>query len=154
TQPGTVVAVLTADCLPVVIADVAATVVCVAHAGWRGLASGVLEAAVSAVYERRGPDVQLQAWVGPGIGPSAFEVGADVRDAFADMPQAFSPSRVAPGKWWCNLPWLAEQRLRSAGVVTVVQSGFCTASEKEFYSYRRDGVTGRFATVAWLESAG
>src|SRR5690606_18130288 len=88
-QPGMALAVLTADCLPVVIADHAASVICVAHAGWRGLASGVLEAAVSAAYERCGPDAQLQAWIGPGIGPSAFEVGADVRDAFADMPQAF-----------------------------------------------------------------
>jgi len=146
-----VLAVLTADCLPVVIVDDAARALGVAHAGWRGLAAGVLEATVAAVRQRAGPGAMLRAWIGPAIGPSAFEVGPDVRDAFADMPQAFNPNVATPGKWWADLPWLAQQRLRKAGVVTVVQSGLCTVSDDRFFSYRRDGVTGRFATLAWLE---
>lgn len=148
---GRVLAVLTADCLPVVIADQASQALCVAHAGWRGLAAGVLESAVEAVRERAGPHSALRAWLGPAIGPSAFEVGEDVRDAFADMPGAFVPIAGKPGKWWCNLPWLAGKRLESAGVVTIVPSGLCTVSDQRFYSYRRDGVTGRFATLAWLD---
>lgn len=150
-RQGRVLAVLTADCLPVVITDHAARTICVAHAGWRGLAAGVLESAVEAVRERAGTDATLRAWLGPAIGPSAFEVGDDVREAFDDMPGAFEPVAGAPGKWWCNLPWLAGQRLESAGVVTIVQSDLCTVSDQRFYSYRRDGVTGRFATLAWLD---
>lgn len=153
-RQGRVLAVLTADCLPVVIADQAARTLCVAHAGWRGLASGVLEAGVAAVRERAGPGSALRAWIGPAIGPSAFEVGSDVRDAFADMPAAFVPVAGVPGKWWCNLPMLAEKRLQTAGVVNILQSGLCTVSDDRFYSYRRDGTTGRFATVAWLDGAG
>src|SRR5690606_16565750 len=127
-RPGQVLAVLTADCLPVVIADDAARVLGVAHAGWRGLAAGGLESTVAAVRRRAGADARLQAWLGPAIGPAAFEVGSDVRDAFADMPQAFMPNAAAPGKWWADLPGLAQHRLQKAGVVTIVQSGFCTVS--------------------------
>jgi len=153
TRRDQVLAVLTADCLPVVIADDASHALCVAHAGWRGLAAGVLETAVMAVRERAGPDASLQAWLGPAIGPSAFEVGEDVREAFPDMPQAFVRHVSTPGKWWCDLPRLAQMRLERAGVVTILQSGLCTVSDDRFFSYRRDGVTGRFATLAWLDGS-
>ncbi len=148
----TVLAILTADCLPVVIADRDATALALAHAGWRGLAAGVLERTVAAVRARAAHGAPLQAWIGPAIGPTAFEVGDDVVRAFdgAALPDAFVPRAGVPGKWWCNLPLLAQRNLQQAGVDIVVQSGLCTVSDNRFFSYRRDGLTGRFATLAWL----
>lgn len=150
--PGRVLAVLSADCLPVVLVDSHARVLAVAHAGWRGLASGVLEAAVAAMRARLSQGGQIRAWLGPAIGPTAFEVGEDVLQAFgADVPPgAFVPREDVAGKWWCNLPLLAAYRLRAAGVGQVVASGVCTYTDRRFYSHRRDGRTGRFATFAWL----
>ena len=154
-RPGQVLAVLTADCLPVVLADAHAAAVGVAHAGWRGLAAGVLEATVSALRARAREGSAVTAWLGPAIGPAAFEVGADVRQAFCDRDprsrSAFRPGHAA-GKWWCDLYALARMRLADAGVVDVHGGGYCTVNDAaRFYSYRRDGVTGRMATLAWLD---
>mgnify|MGYP001271631541 FL=1 len=155
--PGKVLAIMTADCLPVVIVAGEAGVLAVAHAGWRGLAAGVLENAVAAMGGVRGS--QVRAWIGPGIGPRAFEVGDEVRAAFsardASAQDAFVPTGTfddaGKSKWLADLPALAERRLRAAGVETVVHSGVCTVAHNDrFYSYRKEGTTGRFATLAWL----
>lgn len=148
--PGQVCAVLTADCLPVLFCDRAGSVVAAAHAGWRGLAGGVLEAAVDAMAV---PPDEILAWMGAAIGPHAFEVGEDVREAFlaqhADAARAFVP-QCAPGKWLVDIYALARIRLTHAGVLTVSGGGRCTFSESDtFFSYRRDGVTGRMAAVIW-----
>jgi len=149
-RPGTVCAVLVADCVPVLFTDRAGSAVAVAHAGWRGLAGGVLENTVRAM--QCAPD-ELLAYLGPGIGPRTFEVGADVRDAFLGAdPQArlaFTPH--APGKWLADLFALARQRLARAGVARVSGGGTCTYSDpSRFFSYRRDRTTGRMAALIWL----
>jgi YfiH family protein len=148
--PGRVCAVMTADCLPVVLADRNGRRVAVAHAGWRGLCSGVLEAAVEAIAV---PPAELLAWLGPAIGPDAFEVGPEVRDAFlrrtTDSASAFRAN--ARGRYLADLYTLARVALGRAGVDTTYGGGWCTCSEADrFFSYRRDGVTGRMATLAWL----
>jgi hypothetical protein len=147
---GQVCAVLTADCLPVLFCDRAGSVVAAAHAGWRGLADGVLEATVAAMQV---PPGEVLAWMGAAIGPQAFEVGDEVRAAFvAQQPEAaaaFVPH--APGKWRADIYALARLRLGQAGVQAVYGGGRCTLTEAEhFYSYRRDGVTGRMASLVWL----
>jgi len=153
--PGRVLAILTADCLPVVIVDEAATILGAAHAGWRGLVGGVLESTLARMAQAAGGSPSWKAWIGPAIGPQAFEVGADVRDAFladdAGNATCFVPRADVAGKWWADLPELAARRLRRAGVTQVELSGRCTVSEPErYFSYRRDGKTGRIATLAWL----
>jgi polyphenol oxidase len=151
--PGKVCAVLTADCLPVLLCDDTGSVVAAAHAGWRGLAAGVLE---STVAEMAVPGQQLLAWLGPAIGPSAFEVGEDVVSAFtASDAGAVSAFRArANGKWHCDLYALARRRLRALGVSRVSGGGLCTYSDGErFYSYRRDGNashSGRMASLIWI----
>ena len=150
-RAGRVCAVLTADCLPVLLCNDAGTVVGAAHAGWRGLAGGVVEAAVRATNE---PPVRLLAWLGPAIGPQAFEVGAEVRAAFlAHSPEAAAAFAVKEnGKWLADLYRLAELRLHGLGVERVFGGGFCTFNEAErFYSYRREKTTGRMASLIWLE---
>jgi len=148
--PRRVCAVLTADCLPVLFSDVHGRRVAAAHAGWRGLAAGVLERTVEALETR---PADILAWLGPGIGPSSYQVGADVRDAFvgddAGAAAAFEPDGA---RWLANLYALARKRLGRAGVRRVYGGTHCTFSEPErFYSYRRDGVTGRMATVIWIK---
>ncbi len=149
--PDTVCAILVADCMPVLFCDRQGTRVAAAHAGWRGLAAGVLEATLAAGgFDPR----DTMAWIGPAIGPTRFEVGDDVRDAFlandATYAQAFR--RHGETKWLADLPRLARMRLHACGVNDVVESGLCTASDAtRFYSYRRDGVTGRMAAVIWIE---
>ena len=147
---GAVCAVLTADCLPVLFCDRNATVVAAAHAGWRGLAGGVLEATLARMAV---PPAQVLAWLGPAIGPRAFEVGEEVRAAFvgihAEAGHAFQPAD-APGKWLADLYALARLRLAAAGVSAVYGGGLCTRSDARFYSYRREPVTGRFASLIWL----
>jgi YfiH family protein len=147
---GVACAVLTADCLPVLFCDRAGTRVAAAHAGWRGLAGGVLEATVQAMAL---PPEQLLAWLGPAIGPAAFEVGAEVREVFvAAHPQAasaFVPSRNS-GRFMADIYALARIRLAACGVTAVYGGGFCTVSDPRFYSYRRAARTGRFASLVWL----
>ena len=151
--PGVVCAVQAADCLPVLFCDRAATVVAAAHAGWRGLCGGVLEATVAALPV---PPGELLAWLGPAIGPEAFEVGAEVREQFlAADPAAALAFRdgAGPGKHYADLFLLARQRLRRAGVERVYGGGFSThADPRRFYSYRRDGATGRMAALIWLQA--
>jgi hypothetical protein len=151
-ESGQVCAVLTADCLPVLLCDRAGSVVAAAHAGWRGLAGGVLEATVAAMQV---PPEGILAWMGAAIGPQAFEVGDEVREAFvAQHPQAAAAfaSQPTPGKWLADIYQLARIRLAHAGVQAVHGGGRCTFSEADsFFSYRRDGVTGRMAALIWLE---
>jgi polyphenol oxidase len=152
--PGQVLAVMTADCLPVLLADDRGRCVGVAHAGWRGLAAGVIEATVEAMRGRLEPPARLVAWLGPAIGPDAFEVGEDVLEAFCSREPgaraAFHPG-PAEGKWFCDLYRLARMQLRRAGVDAVGGGDRCTFLEPEtFYSHRRDGITGRFASLVWL----
>lgn len=146
---GVVCAVLTADCLPVLFCDAAGSRVAAAHAGWKGLLGGVLQNTVRAMGEG-----EWLAWMGPAIGPLVFEVGGDVRAAFigrlAGAEAAFTPSG-RPGHWLADLYALARLALAEAGVVRVYGGGWCTWSDAErFYSYRRDGVTGRMASLVWL----
>lgn len=150
-KSGVVCAVLTADCLPVLLCDRAGTVVAAAHAGWRGLAGGVVEAAVQSLAVEPG---DVLAWLGPAIGPGAFEVGGEVRMAFMrsapEAALAFRPH--GDGKWLADIYLLARQRLARVGVTQVFGGGECTYHDHErFYSYRRDGVTGRMASLVWLK---
>lgn len=158
TLPDVVCVVRTADCLPVLLAATDGSVVAAAHAGWRGLAGGVIEATVAAVRLRAGREVELQAWLGPAIGPLHFEVGVEVRAAFlaADpgAAAAFIPGRDE--RWLCDLYLLARQRLAGAGIRNVAGGGHCTyAEEQRFFSHRRDvqhrgqAATGRMASCIW-----
>jgi len=147
---GTVCAVLTADCLPVLLTDRAGTCVAAAHAGWRGLAAGVLEATVQKLPVS---PKTLLAWLGPAIGPRAFEVGDEVRAEFlrhhSHASAAFVPSPNQ--RWYADLYLLARQRLIGCGVQDIFGGEYCTCEDsRHFYSYRRDGVTGRMASLIWL----
>ncbi len=149
--PGAVCVVMTADCLPVLLCDRAGTVVGAAHAGWRGLHGGVIEACVAAM--RVAPS-EIMAWLGPAIGPQAFEVGDEVRAAFvaADpgADAAFRPAGV-PGKWLADIYLLARRRLAALGVTAIHGGEGCTVAEPaRFFSFRRDGATGRMASLIWL----
>ena len=149
----TVCAVMVADCMPVLLCDTQASVVAIAHAGWRGLSSGVIENTIAAMGVKAN---DLLAFLGPAIGPAAFEVGADVRDAFlaadAAAAAAFTPHRE--GKWLADLFLLGGQRLARAGVHRIYGGGLCTFSDPaRFYSYRRDRTTGRMAALIWLADA-
>ncbi|GLR02489.1 laccase domain protein [Vibrio hyugaensis] len=140
---------MTADCLPVLLTNMQGTQVAAVHAGWRGLANGIIENALELFSG------EVMAWLGPAIGPKAFEVGEDVLQAFMDFDsqahQAFTP-RDVEGKWLADMSKLATQRLNKLGVTQVFDSGLCTFQDKDdFYSYRRDGVTGRQATFIWIE---
>jgi YfiH family protein len=151
TSSGRVCAVMTADCLPVVLADREGTRVAVAHAGWRGLAGGVVEATVAALG---GDPAALVAWLGPAIGQAAFEVGPEVRLAFVRRSAAAEGcfERNERGRLQADLCGLARLALASAGVGSVHGGGWCTAADRgRFFSFRRDGVTGRMATLAWLQ---
>jgi hypothetical protein len=146
--------VMTADCLPLLLCNKAGTVVGAAHAGWRGLADGVIEAAVEAMGE---PGENLMAWLGPAIGPQAFEVGSEVRDAFLHHDQiaaaAFTPSLLTEDgdKFLADIYQLARQRLQALGITQIYGGSFCTYTDRErFFSYRRDGQTGRMATMIWM----
>jgi YfiH family protein len=147
--PGVVLAILTADCLPVLLCDRAGTEVGAAHAGWRGLAGGVLEATVRAMRSAPG---ELLAWLGPAAGPASYEVGAEVREAFLRGDAAAAGCFVATraGHWRVDLYALATQRLRAAGVGEIAGGGFDTIADARFYSHRRDARTGRMATLAWI----
>jgi YfiH family protein len=149
--PGRVCVIQVADCLPVLFAARSRQSVGAAHAGWRGLAAGVLEATMDALGA---PAEDLVAWIGPGIGQAHFEVGDEVREVFVSAAPgdaaAFTPN--PRGRWQCDLTSLAERRLRRAGVASISIEGACTYAEAErFYSYRRDGQCGRMAALIWLE---
>ncbi|UTW11120.1 peptidoglycan editing factor PgeF [Marinobacterium rhizophilum] len=148
-QPGLACVVMTADCLPVFFSD--GCKVAVAHAGWRGLVAGILENTL-AVFER--PE-QVHCWLGPAIGPEAFEVGAEVQEAFCVAHPAAAEAFVArvgvPGKYFADIYALARLRLEAIGVASVSGGDFCTLNDAQnFYSYRRDGETGRMASLIWL----
>ncbi|MDD4881863.1 MAG: peptidoglycan editing factor PgeF [Gallionellaceae bacterium] len=157
-KPGQVRVVMTADCLPALFCDRAGTVVAAAHAGWRGLAAGVLEATVARMAVAPG---DLLVWLGAAIGPNAFEVGDEVREAFVSRHPlaavAFRPALPgtldgAPRKWLADIYALARIRLAAIGVGEVYGGGLCTWTDAErFFSYRRDGATGRMASLIWLE---
>ncbi len=153
--PGRVCAIQVADCMPVLIAARDGSAVAAAHAGWRGLAAGVLEATIRALGAEpfRIAPQDLMAWMGPAIGPRHFEVGDEVREAFiagdAGAESAFT--RNARGRWQCDLYLLARRRLAAAGVRDVHGGGWCTyADPARFYSYRRDGRCGRMAAMVWI----
>lgn len=149
-MPGTVLAILTADCLPVVLAADDGSEIGAAHAGWRGLATGVLEATVAAM--QASPE-RVVAWLGPAAGPQAYEVGEEVFEAFVPRdPRAASAfSATRPGHWNVDLYALARQRLADAGVTRIHGGGLCTISDPQrFFSHRRDQRGGRMATLAWI----
>ncbi|GGC82599.1 peptidoglycan editing factor PgeF [Marinobacter halophilus] len=152
-HPGIACAILTADCLPVILTNASGTVIGAAHAGWRSLCGGVLEHLITAMAVRPS---DLKAWLGPAIGPEHFEVGPEVRQSFIDQSpdgaQAFTPNGARSGHFMADIYRLATQRLNNAGVVSVSGGGLCTVNDKDrFYSYRRDGQTGRMATLVWLD---
>ncbi|HEX5804526.1 MAG TPA: peptidoglycan editing factor PgeF [Azospira sp.] len=150
-MPGKVCAVMTADCLPLLLCDRTGSVVAAAHAGWRGLCAGVIEATVAAMAV---PPAELSVWLGPAIGPAAFEVGDEVRAAFVtdDAAAAAAFVRGQGDRWLADLYALARLRLRRLGVGTVAGGDECTYRQAErYFSYRRDGVTGRMATLIWRD---
>ena len=150
--PGVVLAILTADCLPVVLAADDGSEIGAAHAGWRGLAAGVLEATVATL---RAPPGRLLAWLGPAAGPAHYEIGAEVRDAFLAHDPRAADAFVAtrPGHWRVDLYALARQRLAAAGVSRVFGGDHCTIGEPQrFFSHRRDARSGRMATLAWRDA--
>lgn len=153
TKSKVVCVTMTADCLPVLLCDAAGTVVAAVHAGWRGLCDGAIEAAVNKMAV---PPSNILAWLGPAIGPNAFEVGSDVREQFMQhdhqAEQAFKPYG---DKWLCDMYLIAKQRLNQLGVTQIygasVNEDFCTyTDEARFFSFRRDNVTGRMASLIWL----
>jgi YfiH family protein len=163
-EAGTICVVMVADCMPVLLCDAAGRAVGAAHAGWRGLAAGVVETTAQRVAEKAGAPLEsLHAYLGPSIGPSAFEVGADVRDAFMSgvdgaqrqaTADAFVPHTDTPGKYFADLPALARLRLGLLGITQIGGGDACTVTGRErFYSYRRDRVTGRMAAMIWLAEA-
>jgi polyphenol oxidase len=149
--PGVVLAILTADCLPVVFAADDGCEAAVAHAGWRGLAHGVLEATLAAMHT---PADRIVAWLGPAAGPQAYEIGDEVYRAFVDRDPAATASFAAtrPGHWRVDLYALARMRLAQAGVTRVDGGDLCTISDPQrFFSHRRDARTGRMATLVWFD---
>jgi YfiH family protein len=151
-----VCAVLVADCLPILLCDHAGTVVGVIHAGWRGIAAGVIESTVSKISRTAGISTRLMAWLGPAIGPRHFEVGEEVRQAFIKHDKNSAPAFLphhGDGKWFADLFLLARQRLMKAGITEIYGGGECTFSDPaRFFSFRRDGYTGRMAGLIWLTS--
>ncbi|HEY9281077.1 MAG TPA: peptidoglycan editing factor PgeF [Eoetvoesiella sp.] len=153
-QPNQVLAIMTADCLPVVIADSRGRALGVAHAGWRGLLNGVLEATLRDLRAKLPEAQHWRAWIGPAISQRHFEVGDDVFSAFVGQDaqaDIFFAEKISGRKWLADLPGLARYRLYKAGVAQVELSGYCTFGQPElFYSYRREPAAGRIATIAWL----
>jgi YfiH family protein len=150
TQSGVVLAILTADCMPILVCADDAGEVAGIHAGWRGLAAGVIESCLARL--RTSPE-RLLVWLGPAIGPQSYEVGGEVRAAFVERDSgaaaAFTATR--PGHWSCDLEALARRRLMAFGVTRIYGGGFDTFADQRFYSYRRNGAhSGRFASLIWL----
>lgn len=152
-KAGCVCVIQTADCLPVLLSDSRGHVVGAAHAGWRGLSAGVIENTIAAMRRRGAQDIM--AWLGPAIGPEQFEVGEDVRNAFIaknpGMSSAFKPRPQQHGKYLADIYALARMVMAENGIAHIAGGGFCTVTETgRFYSYRRDGVTGRMASLIWI----
>jgi polyphenol oxidase len=149
--PGIACTAMTADCLPALFCNRDGTRVAAAHAGWRGLATGVLEATIKSLDVA---PAEILVWLGPAIGPHAFEVGPEVREVFtqqlAETARAFVPSQN-PGKFMADIYQLARLRLAAHGITAVYGGDFCTVTDPRFYSYRRSLRTGRFASLIWLE---
>lgn len=149
-EVGLACCIMSADCLPVLFTDQAGTCVAAAHAGWRSLVAGVLENTVASMQVA---PQQVMAWLGPAIGADAFEVGGEVRDAFIQQhpiaEKAFVSSKN-PGRWMADIYHLARIRLADCGVEAVYGGGLCTVNDPRFYSYRRQPVTGRFASLVWI----
>jgi YfiH family protein len=162
TQAGVACTVMVADCLPLLFTDRAGQVVAAAHAGWRGLAAGVIEQTVQAMCKTAALEPhQLWVWLGPCIGPTSFEVGPEVREVFkahdSRAQHMFQPHPYRSGKWVADLAGLARQRLQALGVASVAGNdstpAWCTVTQhSKFFSYRRDGVTGRFAVCIWRDA--
>lgn len=153
-RAGQACVVLTADCLPLLLCNSSGTAVAAVHAGWRSLCGGIIERTLAVA---RRPGDEWLAWMGPAIGPRAFEVGDEVRMAFVDQDERAAEAFLADsvGKWRTDIYRLARQRLAAAGVTAIYGGGHCTMEEgAQFYSYRRDGVTGRMGSFIWLEHAG
>ncbi|NOZ38386.1 MAG: peptidoglycan editing factor PgeF [Gammaproteobacteria bacterium] len=150
TQPQVICSVLSADCLPILICDRTGATVAAVHAGWRGLATGIIEQAIATLPAS--PN-DLLVWLGPAIGPDAYEVGDEVRETFiAHTPAAKTAFAAQQGKWRMDIYQLARQRLQALGITAIYGGNHCTFTEKQyFYSYRRDGLTGRMASLIWLE---
>ena len=153
-EGGVVCAIQIADCLPVLLSNRDGGIVAAAHAGWRGLAAGVIDNTIAAMIDAGAKRSDIVAYIGPGIGPSAFEVGDDVVAAYverdAGAAEAFTALR--PGKWLADLPALARRALARCGVTAVSGGDLCTYSDpKRFFSYRRDKVTGRMGALIWRE---
>jgi len=151
TTPGIVCSIMTADCLPILLVNKAGTEIAAVHAGWRGLVNGIIKNAIDCFSEPG----QVIAWIGPAISGRFFEVGDEVRQQFIqeniNRLSAFSQKNGIDGKWMCDLPLMAKQELVSLGVDSVSLSGLCTyEDERRFYSYRRDGQTGRHASFIWI----
>lgn len=154
TEPGVACLVQVADCLPVLLAAPEARGVAAAHAGWRGLAGGVVDTTVAALCESAACAAsELSAWLGPCIGPRQFEVGADVVEAFgAGAGHRFLPKPEVPGKWLADLAGLARDRLAALGVTNIKGGQWCTVEDaSRFFSFRRDRVTGRMAACIWID---
>ena len=156
TFAGRVLAVLTADCMPIVLASEGGEVVGIAHAGWRGLAEGVLDTTVQAMRKKCLEPVKINAWVGPCIGPDAFQVGSEVRARFmevaTELAMCFAVYPTVDGKWFADLPAIAMWQLKRLGIAHAQWCGLCTVADTQhrFYSYRREGRTGRMATLVWI----
>jgi polyphenol oxidase len=149
--PGTVLAILTADCVPVLFCTADGSTIGAAHAGWKGLAAGILEETIEQIQQ---PATHVMAWIGPCIARPSYEVGEEVRKAFlardAAAASAFEATR--PGHWLCDLALLARQRMQAAGVMRIYGGRFDTRADTRFYSYRREGArSGRFASLIWLD---
>ena len=147
-RPGQVACVLVADCLPILVADRGQVCVAAIHAGWRGLAAGVIGRTIAQLPAE---PARLQAWIGPRIGRKHYAVGPEVRDAFACQQIAFEP--VGPSRWLADLPQIAERQLSEAGVGQIIDSKACTAEDSRFFSHRRDRRTGRMAACIWRTAA-
>lgn len=148
-EPGVVCAVMTADCLPVLFCGKAGDEVAAAHAGWRGLCAGMLENTVASFSAAPG---DIMAWLGPAIGPSCFEVGGEVREAFMAVDPASAAAFTPAGeKFMADIYQLARLRLQAVGITAIYGGEYCTVTDSDkFYSYRRDGITGRLASLIWL----
>jgi len=150
TQPQVICTVLSADCLPILICDRTGTTVAAMHAGWRGLATGIIEQAIATLPASPS---NLLAWLGPAIGPDAYEVGDEIRETFiAHDPTANTAFNAAQEKWRMDIYQLARQRLQALGITAIYGGNHCTFTELQyFYSYRRDGLSGRMVSLIWLE---